>query len=138
MTWPVTHWVLFCDDIRQEAGNKLSYMGVYDAEVQVPATAAPGPAGLQRLAIAAFLRWPKGEVPAHAVVQVRFSGSAVSEAVVGPPPANSPDWLTHEQHTIVFLLSPPPGVSDGRVEVSLHVGANERVLGELRVSPLTV
>jgi hypothetical protein len=28
--------VIFCDDIREEVGNKLSYMGVYSADLTVP------------------------------------------------------------------------------------------------------
>ena len=28
--------VIFCDDIREEVGNKISYMGVYSADLTVP------------------------------------------------------------------------------------------------------
>lgn len=28
--------VIYCDDIRQEIGNKLSYMGVYSGELNIP------------------------------------------------------------------------------------------------------
>ena len=28
--------VIFCDDIREEVGNKLSFMGVYSADLTVP------------------------------------------------------------------------------------------------------
>ena len=30
--------VIYCDDIREEVGNKLSYMGVYTSELFIPST----------------------------------------------------------------------------------------------------
>ena len=29
-------WTLFCDDVRQEAGGKLAYMGIYGIDLLVP------------------------------------------------------------------------------------------------------
>jgi hypothetical protein len=43
--------VVYCDDIRQEAGNKRSFMGVYQADLFVPTI----PIVLPRLCIAAFI-----------------------------------------------------------------------------------
>jgi len=40
--------VIYCDDIRQEVGNKFSYMGVYSSELIVPST----PVLLPKLCIA--------------------------------------------------------------------------------------
>lgn len=40
--------VIYCDDIREEVGNKLSYMGVYSAELTVPVA----PVILSKLCIA--------------------------------------------------------------------------------------
>ena len=40
--------VIFCDDIRQEVGNKFSYMGVYTSELTVPSA----PVLLTKLCIA--------------------------------------------------------------------------------------
>lgn len=36
-------WTIFCDDVRPEAGNKLSYMGVYGSDLIVPAYPAVVP-----------------------------------------------------------------------------------------------
>lgn len=37
MSHPPRHLeVIYCDDIREEVGNKLSYMGVYSGELTVP------------------------------------------------------------------------------------------------------
>jgi hypothetical protein len=38
---------IFCDDIRHELGNKLSFMGCYQGELHVPAT----PIGLSKLCV---------------------------------------------------------------------------------------
>jgi hypothetical protein len=36
-------WATFCDDVRQEVGNKLSYIGVYGPELIVPSFPATLP-----------------------------------------------------------------------------------------------
>jgi hypothetical protein len=47
-------WTTFCDDLRQEAGNKLSYMGVYGPNLIVPAY----PTTVPRLCCVFSLRLP--------------------------------------------------------------------------------
>ena len=34
---PLTAFTLFCDDLRQEAGGKLSAMGIYHGVMAIPA-----------------------------------------------------------------------------------------------------
>lgn len=46
---------IFCDDIRQEVGNKLSYMGCYQSEIIVQVT----PVALPKLCIYASISTPK-------------------------------------------------------------------------------
>ena len=36
---PLTAFTLFCDDLRQEAGGKLSAMGIYQGVMAIPADA---------------------------------------------------------------------------------------------------
>lgn len=53
-------FVFFCDDCRQEAGNKMSYMGVLGPVVHIspPPADAPGNfvASLSKLVVACFIR----------------------------------------------------------------------------------
>jgi hypothetical protein len=42
--------ILFCDDVREETGNKSSYMGVYGPSIQIPADGS-----LARLWVCALL-----------------------------------------------------------------------------------
>ncbi len=45
---------IFCDDIRQEMGNKMSFMGCYQSELHVPTS----PIGLSKLCIYATVLTP--------------------------------------------------------------------------------
>lgn len=45
---------IFCDDIRQEMGNKMSFMGCYQSELLVPIT----PIGLSKLCVYATVLTP--------------------------------------------------------------------------------
>jgi hypothetical protein len=45
---------IFCDDIRQEMGNKMSFMGCYQSELLVPTT----PIGLSKLCVYATVLTP--------------------------------------------------------------------------------
>ena len=47
---------LFCDDVRDEAGNKISFMGVYGAEMQFSATP---PVALPRLGLIVIATTPR-------------------------------------------------------------------------------
>lgn len=49
---------IFCDDIRHEIGNKLSFMGCYQRELIV---AAPIPTALAKLCVYAIATTPKGK-----------------------------------------------------------------------------
>ncbi len=48
-------YTIFCDDLRQEVGNKVSYMGVYQGMMFVPAF----PVALPKLCAAVTARFPR-------------------------------------------------------------------------------
>ena len=52
-------WTLFCDDVRQEVGNKLSFVGVYGPNLVVPAM----PTSLLKLCCVMMVRVPAKKVP---------------------------------------------------------------------------
>lgn len=68
---PRTAFCLFCDDIRQEIGGKLSYIGTYQSVLIV--TLPPNsqePAFLPKFAIAVWLLSDRNDKPGHVIVRV--------------------------------------------------------------------
>jgi hypothetical protein len=129
--WPHEHWVLFCDDVRQEVGNKASYMGVYDIDIhfQVPEGRPVPP--LERIAIVMFLRWPRGTTP-RAEVAVRSAGESATPFVEVPHgPARPSDVLNWDHHNIIFQLGNIPFTPGRSIEAVIRIDGEERVLGSL-------
>jgi hypothetical protein len=54
-------WATFCDDVRQEVGNKLSYLGIYGPNLIVPGY----PTTLVKLCCVFSLRVPANAAPQH-------------------------------------------------------------------------
>ena len=50
-------WSIVCDDIRQEVGNKISFMGIYQSELLL----AQFPSTLPRLCFAVYARTPASQ-----------------------------------------------------------------------------
>lgn len=63
---------LYCDDVRKEAGNRMSYMGVYDSEMIVPSF----PVAIQILHVVVTVKTPK-ERPFKRLELVFKSGESV-------------------------------------------------------------
>lgn len=59
-------WALVCDDVRQEVGNKVSFMGLYGGEIFLPAF----PATLPKLCVALYVRTLTSDPFAHLVIRV--------------------------------------------------------------------
>lgn len=69
-------WTIFCDDLRQEAGNKLSYMGVYGPNLIVPAY----PTTVPRLCCVFNLRLPATANPRRIVFKLFRDDVEISKA----------------------------------------------------------
>lgn len=69
-------WSIFCDDIRQEAGNKLSYMGVYGPNLIVPSF----PTTLAKLCCILSVRVPAKSPPRHVVFKLLRDEEVIFEA----------------------------------------------------------
>lgn len=65
---------IYCDDVREEAGGKLSYMGIYRGDMIV---AAPFPTALPKMMVIAIYAEPTSEV--WLPVKVRVYGPDRSE-----------------------------------------------------------
>ena len=75
---------IFCDDVRVEAGNKVSYMGVYGPNLIVHSL----PTTLLKLCCVFHLRIPATMKPQHVVLRLLRDDQPISEIQVAPTAAN--------------------------------------------------
>jgi hypothetical protein len=70
----------FCDDVRQELGNKLSYLGIYGPNLVVPSF----PTTLVKLCCVFTLRIPIGSIPKSIVFKLFRDEEVIFEADLSP------------------------------------------------------
>ena len=75
---------IFCDDVREEAGNKVSYMGVYGPNLVVQSF----PTTLLRLCCVFHLRIPVAMKPRKIVLRLTRDDQRIFEIEVTPTAAN--------------------------------------------------
>lgn len=73
-------WATFCDDVRQEIGNKLSYLGIYGPNLIVPAF----PTTLVKLCCVFSVRVPLGKLPNTVTFRLLRDEEVLFEADVAP------------------------------------------------------
>jgi len=73
-------WATFCDDVRQEVGNKLSYLGIYGPNLIVRAF----PTTLVKLCCVLSVRVPPRSLPKHVVFRLMRDDEVLYEADVTP------------------------------------------------------
>lgn len=73
-------YTIFCDDLRQEAGNKVSYMGVYQGVMFIPAL----PAMLPKLCAAVTVRFPRERAPGSLVFKLLLQDNVIAERSLDP------------------------------------------------------
>lgn len=71
-------FVVFCDDLRQETGNKKSYMGVYTDELYIPAL----PALLPKFCIIVNMSCCAENVPEHLTVDFALEDETINRLKV--------------------------------------------------------
>jgi hypothetical protein len=100
---------IFCDDVRREEGNKLSYMGVYTSVLGVNSF----PAVIPRLCFALTARIPADAIPTELRFRLIKDEEVIAENVV-PPEAlsaarsasvNDDQWV---QFGTIFQIFPVP------------------------------
>jgi hypothetical protein len=69
-------WATFCDDVRQEVGNKLSYLGVYGPNLVVQSF----PTTLVKLCCVFSVRVPLSSAPKHVVFRLLRDDEVLFEA----------------------------------------------------------
>ena len=133
MTSPrVTH-CLFCDDIRQEVGNKLSLMGLYFGEIFVVGKA---PQILPKLCVVVFIvvdakdpmEWFKTTI----LIPPARSELCTISSVASPPSEMTDDIRQIVLHQII-PISPFPLNEDGLIEVMIETDRGSERAGRLQV-----
>jgi hypothetical protein len=145
---PVTPlgYAIFCDDIRQEVGNKFSFMGIYSG---VAVFETDFPITVPRLCIAVnFLLGPKDERRDVKVKVIASNVDGENVVVEGDLPAKAfedvvslPGVESTHLHSVVHIaISPLTIEKPGSIKVRAYYGDDEYKLGSLQVlrGPLPV
>ena len=99
--------VIYCDDIREEIGNKVSYMGIYSKDLFVPTA----PIVLPKLCIAVNVVTDMNDPFKELEVRVLKGEDEVELLTTGPIPGPPDDWTSEDNLTFMvaqmaFVLAP--------------------------------
>jgi hypothetical protein len=128
--------VIISDDVRQEAGNKMSYMGVYGNEIGfVELSGGLRQSIMPKLVISTFVQWKENDPPDGWFLQMSFPESPSSRMPLPPPgvalpPADPDTGLV----TISFqsVLVPFPLRDGATLKVELVKRGRRRLVSALR------
>lgn len=99
--------VQYCDDVRQEVGNKFSLMGCYGESMLVPSF----PTLLPRLCAQVRVYTPVNRPLSELVIRVYRGEEVISEItapIVPVDPATLPKWVTRNVVNALMVMSPFP------------------------------
>ena len=125
---------IYCDDIRHEVGNKLSFLGVYSQNMFVPSF----PARLPKLCVAVWARTPESN-PFKRLALKLYSNESVLmdqelptvawDEVPDPPPSVPlPGEDVESMHTVHFAIQLAPFNLDAAAILRLRVDTGNGVL----------
>lgn len=100
---------IFCDDIRQEVGNKVSYMGVYSSELTVPTTPIVLPKLCVAIKAATEVKDPFQALDVHIVTVIGESETLLASTGMIPlvnEPSKEIDGSPLAAYQMMFVLSP--------------------------------
>ena len=115
-------YTIFCDDIRMEFGNKLSYMGVYNGSLNVKA-----PKILAKISICAVLQ------------NIKFNKDYIIKIAVddnevfSEPVTIDKETSTQNEAIIIHDLIPFKISGDGEIKVHVSDGKKEIEIGSLEI-----
>ncbi len=95
----------FCDDVRQEIGNKFSLMGCYGTDLYVPAF----PITLPKLCAFVHVRTDRGHPFERLTLRLVRGDDVLSELVANPEKLNAgdtPDWARWISMTGILAVTP--------------------------------
>lgn len=132
-------WATFCDDVRQEAGNKLSLMGIYGTNLVVQSF----PTTLIKLCCVMSVRIPVDASPRSVVLKLLREDEVLFEAEIKPAdvlerpatPSADTDHLAITFSTIAQLLALPV-TERGVLRARAYVDGRELRGGTLELQAL--
>lgn len=140
MPGPRYAFCVFCDDLRVEIGNKLSFMGVYSGDMIFPPGAPPGvPVVVPRFAIIAWLISDIDDMPERVLLKVTTppgSTEIFRNEISGdqiPSPGVPREGSTRYVLQITMPITNLPLQSDGNIEVIIETERETLRAGRLRV-----
>jgi hypothetical protein len=95
----------FCDDVRQEIGNKFSLMGCYGTDLYVPSF----PITLPKLCVFVHVRTPREQPFGRLTLRLMRGGDVLSELEANPEKLNSgdtPAWARWLSMTGILAVTP--------------------------------
>jgi hypothetical protein len=117
MTGTRTVIAQFCDDVRQEIGNKFSLMGCYGTDLYVPTF----PFTLPKLCCFVNVRTPAEQPFEQLTIRVVRGDETLSELVANPeklgPGDDSPEWARWLTMTGILVISPFRAIEPCRLRV---------------------
>lgn len=106
-------WATFCDDVRQEVGNKLSFLGIYGPQLIVPSF----PADLLKLCCVFSIRVPATTPPREVIFRVVMDDAVLFEHQLSlaeqatasdqPIERGNPDVIATTISTVAQLVNLP-------------------------------
>ena len=132
-------YTIFCDDIRQEMGGKVSHMGIYGGKLIVN---SPLPVTLPKLALAVHYFERPSESTESVTLQIYMPGEAdpitkvelpVIEARAQAPPQDTPESDPLIGVIGLIMVTPFEPKSEGLIRVRAYRGDLEIRLGTLSV-----
>ncbi len=107
----------FCDDVRQEIGNKFSLMGCYGTDLYVPSF----PITLPKLCVFVHARTPRQQPFRELTLRLMKGDDMLSELVANPDRLDSddaaPDWARWLTMTGILVVAPFQATGPCRLRV---------------------
>lgn len=106
----------FCDDVRQEIGNKFSLMGCYGTDLYVPSF----PITLPKLCVFVHVRTPREHPFVRLTLRLVRGSERLSELVANPEKLNAgetPEWARWISMTGILAVTPFTAAGPCRLQV---------------------
>lgn len=122
----------FCDDVRQEIGNKFSLMGCYGTDLYVPAF----PIKLPKLCVFVHVRTPREHPFERLTLRLVRGSDVLSELVANPDKLNAgetPDYARWLSMTGILAVAPFHATGPCRLQVLAETEAETLESGQFLV-----
>ena len=122
----------FCDDVRQEIGNKFSLMGCYGSDLYVPAF----PITLPKLCVFVIARTPRERPFERLTLRLVRGSEVLSELDADPDKLNvgeTPEWARWLSLTGILAVTPFHATGPCRLQVLAETEAGTLESGQFLI-----